>query len=108
MRMLGVTRLLGPCAAGSLSPDVRPGDFVALDQLVDRTWGRPDTFFDQGVAHHVSFADPYCPELRAVAGAVVRAVQRADARARNGRRDSRTTVRYPRRVARASSRGASR
>ena len=69
MRMLGVQRLIGPCAAGSLSPEVRPGDFVALDQLVDRTWGRPDTFFDRGLAHHVSFADPYCPELRAVAGA---------------------------------------
>ena len=32
-----------------------------LDQLVDRTWGRADTFYDAGDAHHVSFADPYCP-----------------------------------------------
>src|ERR1700682_1659894 len=61
MRMLGVRQVIGPCAAGSLSPDIHPGDFVVLDQLVDRTWGRPDTFYDVGDRHHVSFADPYCP-----------------------------------------------
>jgi len=66
MRELGVSRIFGPCAAGSLQPGVRPGDFVVLDQLVDRTWGRPDTYFDGPVVGHVSFADPYCPELRSV------------------------------------------
>ena len=65
MRELGVRRLIGPCAAGSLQPHVKPGEFVLVDQLVDRTWGRPDTFFDGGVVGHVSFADPYCPDLRA-------------------------------------------
>jgi 5'-methylthioadenosine phosphorylase len=60
MRMLGVRQVIGPCAAGSLSPDIHPGDFVVLDQLVDRTWGRSDTFYDAGVTHHVSYADPYC------------------------------------------------
>jgi 5'-methylthioadenosine phosphorylase len=63
MRALGVRQIVGPCAAGSLSPDIHPGDFVVLDQLVDRTTGRADTFYDAGHAHHVSFADPYCPEL---------------------------------------------
>lgn len=66
MRELGVTRLLGPCAAGSLQPGIHPGDFVVLDQLVDRTWGRGDTYFDGPVPGHVGFADPYCPELRSV------------------------------------------
>jgi 5'-methylthioadenosine phosphorylase len=60
MRMLGVRQVIGPCAAGSLSPDIHPGDFVVLDQLVDRTWGRADTFYDAGETHHVSYADPYC------------------------------------------------
>jgi 5'-methylthioadenosine phosphorylase len=70
MRMLGVRHVIGPCAAGSLSRDVHPGDFVVLDQLVDRTWGRADTFYDAGDAHHVSFADPYCPVVaRHVVGA---------------------------------------
>jgi DNA-binding transcriptional LysR family regulator len=50
-----------------LTPTVHPGDFVVLDQLVDRTWGRPDTYYDAGLAHHVSFADPYCPVVAAAA-----------------------------------------
>ncbi len=66
LRSLGVGRIIGPCAVGSLRPDLKPGDFVVLDQLVDRTWGRADTFLDGPVVGHVSFADPYCPELGAV------------------------------------------
>jgi 5'-methylthioadenosine phosphorylase len=63
---MGVTRIFGPCAAGSLHPEIHPGDFVLLDQLVDRTWGRGDTYFDGPVPGHIAFADPYCPELRSV------------------------------------------
>jgi 5'-methylthioadenosine phosphorylase len=74
MRELGVTRIVAPCAAGSLQPDVHPGEFVVCDQLVDRTWGRADTYFDGPVTNHVSFADPYCPELREVALAAGTAV----------------------------------
>jgi 5'-methylthioadenosine phosphorylase len=73
MRQVGVTRLIGPCAAGSLQPAVAPGDFVVPDQLVDRTWGRADTFYEGPVAHHVSYADPYCAELSAVAVDAARA-----------------------------------
>lgn len=67
LRELGVTRAVGPCAAGSLHPGIRPGDFVVLDQLVDRTSGRDHTFYEGPQPHHVSFADPYCPELRGLA-----------------------------------------
>lgn len=67
MRELGVTRIVGPCAAGSLQPEAAPGDFVICDQLVDRTSGRRDTFYDGPVTTHVAFADPYCPELRGLA-----------------------------------------
>src|SRR5205807_890838 len=73
MREVGVTRLIGPCAAGSLQPAVAPGDFVVPDQLIDRTWGRADTFYEGPVAHHVSYADPYCAELSAVAVEAARA-----------------------------------
>jgi 5'-methylthioadenosine phosphorylase len=66
LRELGVRRVIGPCAVGSLRPDVGPGDLVVLDQLIDRTWGRDGTYLDGDVVEHVSFADPYCPELRAV------------------------------------------
>ena len=64
---LGVERVLGPCAVGSLQPHVKPGEFVVCDQLVDRTTGRPSTFYDGPVTTHISFADPYCPTVREVA-----------------------------------------
>ncbi|RRR98088.1 S-methyl-5'-thioadenosine phosphorylase [Glycomyces terrestris] len=68
MRSLGVRALVSPFAAGSLRPEIRPGEFVVCDQLVDRTWGRPSTFydaFDDGPVH-VPFAEPYDPRLRRV------------------------------------------
>ena len=64
LRELGVRRIIGPNASGALRGDLRPGDFVVCDQFVDRTWGRPDTFYDGPATTHVSAADPYCPELR--------------------------------------------
>lgn len=67
LRELGVTRILAPCAVGSLRADVHPGDFVVCDQFVDRTWGRDDTYFDGPEVNHVTMADPYCPELRSAA-----------------------------------------
>jgi 5'-methylthioadenosine phosphorylase len=67
MKELGVQRIIGPCAAGSLQPHVRPGHFVICDQLVERTWGRADTFYDGPETTHIGFADPYCPEMREVA-----------------------------------------
>ncbi len=73
MKELGVSRIIGPNACGSLQPGVKPGDFVICDQFVDRTWGRIDTFYDGPVTTHVSSADPYCPTMRAVA------VEQADA-----------------------------
>lgn len=69
LRSLGVRRIFGPCAVGSLDPQLGPGAMVAPDQLVDRTTGRPDTYFDSG-GIHVGFADPYCPSLRAAVTAL--------------------------------------
>jgi len=66
MRELGVSRVIGPCAAGSLRPGVGLGDFVVCDQIVDRTRSRPHTFYDGPVTTHISFADPYCPTMRGV------------------------------------------
>ncbi|HET9248473.1 MAG TPA: S-methyl-5'-thioadenosine phosphorylase [Actinomycetota bacterium] len=66
MKELGVERIVGPCAAGSLRAEVRLGDFVVCDQLVDRTRTRPHTFYDGPVTTHVSWADPYCPTMRRV------------------------------------------
>ena len=73
MRALGVKAVISPCAAGSLQLDVRPGDFVTCDQLVDRTNGRPDTFFDGPIVSHVSAAELYDPVLRSIAADVIEA-----------------------------------
>lgn len=67
MKQLGVTRIIGPCAAGSLQSHIKPGEFVVCDQFVDRTSGRKDTFYDGPRTIHISPADPYCPEMRTVA-----------------------------------------
>lgn len=81
MRELGVGWIVGPCAVGSLRADRHPGEFVVLDQLVDRTSGRIDTFFDGPTPVHVPFADPYCPE---VAPVLIDAAGAADVVAHDG------------------------
>ncbi len=67
MKELGVTCIIGPCAVGSLQPAYTPGSFVVCDQLVDWTGGRVRTFNDGPAIGHLSFADPYCAELRTIA-----------------------------------------
>jgi 5'-methylthioadenosine phosphorylase len=73
---IGVCQVLAPCAVGGLRPDLGPGAFVVPDQLIDRTTGRVQTFFDDRVVH-VNFADPYCPVGRA---AVLDSAQDIDVR----------------------------
>jgi 5'-methylthioadenosine phosphorylase len=63
LRTVGVRRVIAPCAVGSLRADLGPGTVVVPDQVVDRTKHREDTYA-RGGALHVSFADPYCPDLR--------------------------------------------
>lgn len=66
LREVGAMAVLGSFAAGSLQPRIHPGELVVCDQLVDRTWGRPDTYFDGPDVLHLPFADPYDEELRRV------------------------------------------
>lgn len=67
LRSLGVTQVIAPCAVGSLRRDVPPGALVVVDQFVDRTSGRAQTFHDGPKVVHVSMADPYCPTGRGLA-----------------------------------------
>ena len=60
----GVRQVIAPCAVGGLRDTVAPGDLVAPDQLVDRTFRRVGSYVETG-AVHVPFADPYCPRLLA-------------------------------------------
>jgi 5'-methylthioadenosine phosphorylase len=74
LRAVGVRQVLGPCAVGSLRAQHGAGTIVVPDQVVDRTWGRAHTFFDDvGPVVHVGFADPYCPNGRRAAVATARA-----------------------------------
>lgn len=64
LKSLGVTHIIASGAVGSLREEIKPRDLVIVDQVIDKTWRREPTFFDQGLAVHVEFAQPFCPELR--------------------------------------------
>ncbi len=66
MKTLGVEWLLSLSAVGSMQEDIKPGDMVIVDQFFDRTHGRPSSFFGEGIAVHVSMADPVSPILAGV------------------------------------------
>ncbi|WP_423922978.1 MTAP family purine nucleoside phosphorylase [Frigoribacterium sp. 2-23] len=65
---LGAKAVLSSSAVGGVSPEYPPGTMVVTDQFIDRTWGRPDTFYDvEGSVQHLVAADPFDPVLRAAA-----------------------------------------
>ena len=64
LQSVGVTRIVAPCASGSLRADLPPGTVVVCDQFVDRTTSRAHTYVDGPDVRHVSAADPYCADLR--------------------------------------------
>lgn len=65
LKSLGVEWVISVSAVGSLEEDSRPGEIVLPDQFIDRTWGRPSTFFGNGLVGHVGMADPICASLQA-------------------------------------------
>jgi 5'-methylthioadenosine phosphorylase len=81
MKRCGVTDLVAISAIGSLREDFAPGSFVAVDQFIDRTHGRPQSFFGEGLVAHVSLADPVCARL---SGLVADAAEAAGARVHRG------------------------
>lgn len=63
LKSLGVERIVSVSACGSLRQELAPRDIVIPDQIYDRTSGRPLSFFGGGLVVHISFAEPFCPEL---------------------------------------------
>jgi 5'-methylthioadenosine phosphorylase len=63
LKALGAEEVVSVSAVGSMREDIRPGDVVLPDQYIDRTKGRPSTFFGDGIVGHVAFADPACDAL---------------------------------------------
>jgi len=64
LKALGCTHIIASGAVGSLRDEIRPKDLVIPDQVIDKTYLRAPTFFDDGLAVHVEFASPFCPVLR--------------------------------------------
>ncbi len=76
LKMLGVERVIATTAVGSVNRNMKPGDFVIVDQFLDFTKGRQSTFFEGGDAGvvHTDFTEPYCPEIRTVLSAAAQEV----------------------------------
>lgn len=66
LRELGVKNVIAVAAVGGIDMAMKPGDIVLPHQLIDYTWSRQHTFFEEGLNEvtHVDFTDPYCPSLR--------------------------------------------
>lgn len=67
LKLMGVTDIVSVSAVGSFREDLAPGDFVVVDQYIDRTRGRAGSFFGAGCVAHVSLAHPTCATLSATA-----------------------------------------
>jgi 5'-methylthioadenosine phosphorylase len=67
LKKMGVGRVIAITACGSLQKKIKRGEFVVLDQFVDRTRGRGDSYYDGPETVHVSLAHPYCPEMAKIA-----------------------------------------
>ncbi|MFM5930600.1 MAG: S-methyl-5'-thioadenosine phosphorylase [Novosphingobium sp.] len=74
LKRCGVTDVLALSAIGSLSEEMEPGHFVAVDQFIDRTQGRRGSFFGEGLVAHVSLADPVCARLSKLAASAAEGV----------------------------------
>ncbi|MEO8812347.1 MAG: S-methyl-5'-thioadenosine phosphorylase [Caulobacteraceae bacterium] len=72
LKRAGCTDVISLSAVGSLREALAPGDFVVVDQFIDRTFAREKSFFGPGLAAHVSMADPVCPRLSALVAAAAR------------------------------------
>ncbi len=74
LKLLGVTRVLSISSVGSLSDDLGPMDIAVPDQIIDKTKGRPFTFFGEGIVAHVAFSHPVCPDLSSLTAEAARDV----------------------------------
>ncbi len=74
LKRLGVTDVFSLSACGSFREEMAPGDFVIVDQFIDRTFAREKSFFGDGCVAHVSVADPTCPRLGEAAATAGEAV----------------------------------
>ncbi len=89
LKAAGATRVLSVSAVGSLREGMPPGDFVLVDQFIDKTFRRASTFFGDGAVGHVSFAEPTCAAFSAAVAAAAAETGRARGAGRRAARDPR-------------------
>jgi len=63
LKSLGVEHIIAVCSAGSFKEEIKPGDLLIPDQIIDRTRQRVSSFFGEGIVTHIPFAEPFCPVL---------------------------------------------
>lgn len=76
LKKLGATQIIASGATGSLREEVLPGHLVICDQVIDKTFRRIGTFFDEGLVAHVELADPFCERLRKLLLGAARSIGR--------------------------------
>ncbi len=81
LKSLGVERIIAINSCGSFKEEIRPGNLLFPDQLIDRTRNRVNTFFQQSIVAHIQFAEPFCPVLSQV---ICQAAQDAGASVHRG------------------------
>jgi len=81
LKSLGVEHIIAINSCGSFREDIKPGDLVIPDQLIDCTHGRVSTFFGSGLVAHIPFAEPICPVL---AGVLFSAAKESGTRVHSG------------------------
>jgi purine nucleoside phosphorylase len=75
LREAGVEKIISVAAVGGIRADLAPASLIVPDQIIDYTWSRTNTYFEEGLSHvtHIDFTEPYCEELRAALLAAARA-----------------------------------
>jgi 5'-methylthioadenosine phosphorylase len=81
LKSLGVEHIIAINSVGSFRAEVKPGDLLIPDQLIDHTRQRANTFFTDGIVAHIQFAEPFCTQLRKV---VYDSARKAGASVHNG------------------------
>ncbi len=66
LREAGVSKIIAVAAVGGIRADLAPASLIVPDQIIDYTWSRTNTYFEEGLSHvtHIDFTEPYCDELR--------------------------------------------
>lgn len=75
LKKINCNNIISLSAVGSLRKDYKPGDFVVVDQFIDRTYKRESSFFDKEIVAHIPFAEPLCKNLRKISTKILKSLK---------------------------------